>query len=515
MFTRSYAIFFLLIVEFALGQKLDWDRKFGGRADEFLRDAIPTADYGLLLAGGSLSGATKSKATPNYGKLDFWIWKIDENGALKWERNFGGTENDICTSISSTKDGGFIIGGNSFSGKGDSKSSEHYGDSDFWILKLDAFGAVEWERSYGGSGKEELVSIIETTKGDFLILGNSSSDSSGSLTVQSKGAVDVLLIKVDKLGNELWQKSFGGEYSEAAIGVIEFNGKYLVGLNSNSGFLKADSQTNTSLNDAALLLLNDMGNLIGSQTLGGNEADDLVGFVKTAQDELFCLVNSNSGVSSSKRLAAKNGTDIWLVKLNADLEIIDQFQYNFSNRDLAQSLIFNKDELLISASVSGKQTENGILSDFLVLRVDLNGELKDQITLTGEGENILCKTLLSRDRNLFLAGTGDSKTRTGARAFQRDFRVAKFKFEKNADEARKELEVIPNPVLTYTNFIVGFSFDTGTLVIHDLTGKLVYTQEISDRTIPFDAGSLQPGIYISTVQTNNGTAGTKFIKASN
>lgn len=515
MFKIRYVIFFLVFAGFTVGQKLDWDRKFGGRADEFLRDAIPTADYGLLLAGGSLSGATKSKATSNYGKLDFWIWKIDEDGALKWERNFGGTENDICTSISATKDGGFIIGGNSFSGKGDSKSSEHYGDSDFWILKLDAFGAVEWERSYGGAGKEELVSVIETTKGDFLILGNSSSDSSGSLTVEPKGGVDVLLIKVDKLGAEIWQKSFGGEYSEAAIGVLEFNGNYLVGLNSNSAFLNSDSQTNTSLNDASLLLLNEMGNLIKHQTLGGNEADDLVGFVKTAQHQLFCLVNSNSGVSTSKRLAAKNGTDIWLVKLNADLEVIDQFQYNFSNRDLAQSLILNKDELLISASVSGKYTENGILSDFLVLRVDLNGELKEDIKLTGEGENVLCKTLLSRDRNLFLAGTGDSKTRTGARAFQRDFRVAKFKFENKAKEARKELEVIPNPVFSYTNFVVGFSFDTGTLIIHDLTGKLVYSQEISDRTIPFDASNLQPGIYISSVQTNKGTAVTKFIKASN
>ncbi|WP_298142823.1 T9SS type A sorting domain-containing protein [Flavobacterium sp.] len=509
---KQLSYVFIFLSQIINAQNLDWDRNFGGSADEFLFDAIPTADYGILLAGGSLSGASKSKATSNFGKLDYWLWKIDEGGELKWERNFGGSENDICTVVIGTSDGGFLVGGNSASMPSESKKAEYYGDFDFWILKLNAFGAVEWEKSFGGAGSEELVSIVETKDKGFLILGNSSSGKSGNKTTPSFGGVDLYLIKVDKKGEELWQKSYGGNYNETAVKVLIWGADFLVGYNSNS----TDSSTDIEpLNDAKLLLINGNGDLIQQQELGGTGADDLVDFALNGQDRVYCVLNSNSNVSGNKSLAAKDGTDIWMVELDTEFTVLKQHQFNYSQNDLAQGLELLEDRILISAKTDSRMEHGRLNSSFKVIQVDYSGSVTDEFSVAADGENTIRKSLLARDNSLFLLGTGETKNTKGPRAFQRDFRVAKLKFKKSDKKQREKLEVIPNPVHNYTNFIVGFSFNTGKLLIHDIAGKLVHTQEINDRTIPFDASLLQPGIYVATVSTNSGQAVTKFIKASN
>src|SRR5690554_1419438 len=113
-FIRYFFILFsLLVIEMVYSQKLEWEQSYGGIHPEYLQDAIPTFDYGFILAGSSVSGKTGNKNQENYGNLDYWIWKMSEHGAQQWQKSFGGSGRDLLYSISHTYDGGFILGGSS------------------------------------------------------------------------------------------------------------------------------------------------------------------------------------------------------------------------------------------------------------------------------------------------------------------------------------------------------------------------------------------------------------------
>lgn len=96
-------------------QDILWEKSYGGKHSEYLFDAQPTADYGFILAGSSLSNKTGNKTGENNGDLDYWVWKMDEKGELDWQKSFGGSGFDLLQSIKITRDGGFILGGTSSS----------------------------------------------------------------------------------------------------------------------------------------------------------------------------------------------------------------------------------------------------------------------------------------------------------------------------------------------------------------------------------------------------------------
>ncbi|HEX8270806.1 MAG TPA: hypothetical protein VF581_13010 [Flavobacterium sp.] len=107
-----------------------------------------------------MSKKTGNKVQDNNSDLDYWIWKMDETGAEEWQKNLGGAGPDFLNSIQNTRDGGFILAGVSSSGKSFDKKDECRGQDDFWIIKLDAGGGEQWQKTIGGSGQEKLQSIV-------------------------------------------------------------------------------------------------------------------------------------------------------------------------------------------------------------------------------------------------------------------------------------------------------------------------------------------------------------------
>ena len=113
-FFRHFLILFsLLVYGYVFSQKLEWEQSYGGIHAEYLQDAIPTSDYGFILAGSSVSGKTGNKKQDNAGNLDYWIWKMNEHGEQEWQKSFGGSGRDLLYSVANTYDGGFILGGSS------------------------------------------------------------------------------------------------------------------------------------------------------------------------------------------------------------------------------------------------------------------------------------------------------------------------------------------------------------------------------------------------------------------
>src|SRR3954470_14491843 len=148
---------------------IQWQKAFGGTNDEWLYIAQPLSDGGFILGGTSDSPASGNKSSPAYGGADFWVIKVDANGGKLREGSFGGSANDQLTSIVETSDHGLILGGFSSSPVSGNKLSPNYGDNDYWVIKLDAVGQKVWEKSFGGTGDDELYSVLQLADGGYLL----------------------------------------------------------------------------------------------------------------------------------------------------------------------------------------------------------------------------------------------------------------------------------------------------------------------------------------------------------
>ncbi|MDG6223124.1 MAG: hypothetical protein QCH99_07690 [Candidatus Bathyarchaeota archaeon] len=105
--------------------------------------------------------------------------------SLMWNQTYGGTNPDKAYSLVETSDGGYAIAGYT--------TSFGAGNSDFWLIKTDIHGNVEWNQTYGGAEAEYAQSLVETSDGGYAIAGYTTSFGAGNS--------DFWLIKTDEMGN--------------------------------------------------------------------------------------------------------------------------------------------------------------------------------------------------------------------------------------------------------------------------------------------------------------------------
>ena len=98
---------------------------------------------------------------------------------IEWQNTIGGTFSDILNSIQPTYDGGYILGGRSDSGISGDKTDNGNGGMDFWVVKLDSLGNIQWQNSIGGNDADYLYSIEQTIDSGYILGGVSNSGISG------------------------------------------------------------------------------------------------------------------------------------------------------------------------------------------------------------------------------------------------------------------------------------------------------------------------------------------------
>jgi len=149
----------------------------------------------------------------NYGASDAWVVKIDASGNIEWEKSFGGSGEEDITHIQQTTDNGYILAGATTT-QNDGDVSGYHGIKDYWVVKLDETGNLEWQKCLGGSGYESAHSIQQTIDGGYIVAGFTESndgDVSGS-----GGYYDAWIVKLNDSGLITWQKCVGGGGDEGA-----------------------------------------------------------------------------------------------------------------------------------------------------------------------------------------------------------------------------------------------------------------------------------------------------------
>ena len=141
---------------------------------------------------------------------DFWLVKIDANGAKVWDKTYGGNLVDSLTSVQQSKDGGYIVGGYSTSPASGDKSDNSHGLQDYWIIKLDADGNKVWDKTYGGTKVDRLGSVKQTSDGGYIVGGTSESGIGNEKRKASYGKSDYWILKINSTGSVEWDKTLGG-----------------------------------------------------------------------------------------------------------------------------------------------------------------------------------------------------------------------------------------------------------------------------------------------------------------
>lgn len=501
-------------------QDILWEKSYGGKHADYLFDAQATADYGFILAGSSLSEKTGNKTEAGRGDLDYWIWKMDEKGDLDWQKSFGGSGSDLLKCIRLTNDGGFILAGTSDSPKGLDKKDDCRGKNDFWVIKLDAAGGEEWQKTVGGNGQDDLAAVIQTKDGGFLLGGSSASQQSGDKNEAGRGNMDYWLVKLDKKGVVEWQRTYGGRYVDELRGLEQTrDGGFIVGGYSNSPDTGDKTDKNYGIGDYWILRLDDKGGIQWQKTFGGDRDDQLYAIHQTVDGGFIVGGNSNSGASNNKKKSAEKGTDFWVVKLSADGESQWQETYDIGQTDILTSITENDDNTFLVAGhakteVSGRKTDKKEINDYIAIKIAGNGEEKWRKTVGSSGEDILRRLIETRDGGYLLAGTskGASSRDRNSSIGRNDFWVVKLKDKEKPKEKPKPVEAFPNPTDGYTNIIVGYEYKRGWATLYDLSGHQLQRFKINDRTIPINLGSLPEGVYIVQIGTDEGTDSVKIIK---
>ncbi len=201
--------------------------------DDFLTSLQQTTDGGYIIGGFSFSNKSGEKSENSKGRDDFWVIKVDGNGNIQFDKTIGGSEADDLSSLQQTSDGGYILGGHSFSNISGDKTENSRGDfgfPDYWIVKLDSKGNIQFDKTMGGTDLDILTSLQQTRDGGYILGGRSFSNASFEKSENARGIGDddFWIVKLDKNGNKQFDKTIGGTDFDECFSIKEKSSNHYV-----------------------------------------------------------------------------------------------------------------------------------------------------------------------------------------------------------------------------------------------------------------------------------------------
>lgn len=215
-----------------------WNKTYGGTKSDDAWSIVETLAGDFVLTGWTNSFEDVSG--------DFWLVKTGSYGDVLWNKTYGGTLLDAANSVQQTSDGGYVLAGYTY--------SFGAGGSDFLLVKTDAAGNEQWNKTYGGTGEDYGFSVVQTLDGGYALAGSTSSFGAG--------VYDFWLVKTDQFGNAMWNKTYGGIAYDEARSILQM---------ANQGFVLAGwtESFGAGSSDCWLFATDALGNVQSSLTWGG------------------------------------------------------------------------------------------------------------------------------------------------------------------------------------------------------------------------------------------------------
>lgn len=381
----------LATVNTAFAQSIEWQNNIGGNQADQMRVIAAAADGGALLGGWSESYISGDKTDNIHGVRDYWIIKLDASGNIEWQKSIGGSSSDYMESAEQTSDGGYILGGWSSSDISGDKTENCQGVFNYWVVKIDDIGNIQWQNTIGGNNTDRLKSVRQTADGGYICGGESSSNQTFDKNEGCWGGLDYWVVKLDSVGAIEWQNTIGGTQDDRLYSVCQSaDGGYLVGGSSKSGISGKKTEPNLGAEDYWIVKLNSNGAIQWQNTIGGSGWDEIHAIEQT-NDEGFVLGGfSGSSLSGDKTENSQGDLDFWIVKVDTAGAIQWQNTIGGNWTDRLYSLQQTVDGGYIAAGwsgspVSGDKTNDliGNTMDYWIMKLDAEGRIDWQNAFGG------------------------------------------------------------------------------------------------------------------------------------
>lgn len=400
--------------------EIDWLQTLGGSQEDTAQDIALTSDGGYAIVGftESINGDITDHISE---QNDYWVARIDTDGNLLWSKTYGGTADDRGEAIKATSDGGFIITGYSRSNDEDVTTNDGFYDQ--WIVKLDASGNIEWEKSFGFSGSDQSFDIIQTSDGGYFTTGflditasggqgsfGKPNASNGSFTNPEHGVGEYWCHKLDANGTITWSRYFGGTNNDRSYSTLETNDNNFIiaGSSESDDFDITDSQGSY---DFWVVKLSNTGDLIWQQSYGGTGIEIGYDIAKTSDGNYIVVGDTRSADGDISNF--KGSADFWVIKVSdTDGSLLWERTYGGSDFESARAITaLQAGGFAIVGSTKsndGDVNSNYGQNDFWVIKIGDNGNLLWEKNFGGSQLDIAHGILETTDEKLIVAGNTQS-----------------------------------------------------------------------------------------------------------
>ncbi len=355
-------LLYLLLQANLVGQyTFDWAQTYGGDAWDEAFNMVETANGDLLLCG--------------YTKLQekhLWIIKIDEKGKSRWGKTYKARPVSEARDILIASDSSIIAVGYSV------KPFAY--NSDLWILKLNQFGEKIWDKNFGGVADEKAYGVVETYDRGYAM--------AGVTTTTENFQEDAWVLKVDSMGQKVWEMTFGGKKPDYANDIIETSDKGLVVCGMTSSYGDGYKSIWVAKMDSSGLDIWDNTYRVNKWDVGTSLVEGLDGYIYVAgYTRTFSIIDY----------------DVVLLKLDQDGNLIWKKVFSWGRWDQATSISTTFDNGIV---VGGFSRSGKVLSsDFAVSKFDSAGNNLWENIFARKSLDYSNKVLETRDNGLAITGT--------------------------------------------------------------------------------------------------------------
>jgi hypothetical protein len=350
-----------LFIEYAHAQ-VRFVRAYGRPGYNGANSVQQTSDGGYIVAGGTTYMGTLN--------TDILLIKTDANGNLQWSKTYGEAGDDVAYSVQRTADGGYILAGYT--------SSFGAGDNDVFLVKTDAFGNIQWAKTYGGTSWDWASSVQQTSDGGYIVAGYTWSFGTGG---------DILLIKTDANGNVQWAKTYGETGYDFAHSVQQ---------TSDGGYIVAGGTYSfgAGWSDLFLIKTDANGDVQWVKTYG-EAGDDVAYSVQRTADGGYILAGYTGSFGAG-------WGDIFLIKTNASGNLQWAKTYGGINGEIAYSVQQTSDGGYIVAGSTYSFGAGGY--DIFLIKTDANGNIQWAKTYGGATSDYAYSVQQTSDGGYIVAG---------------------------------------------------------------------------------------------------------------
>lgn len=379
----------------------------GGSKNDVAKSVYATSDGGFVILGYTQS--TDDDVTGKDGdSFDYWVLKFDSEVTLEWSKTYGGAGDDRGSDIIQTSDGGFALLGYTDSVDGDITLSN--GLRDYWIAKIDLFGNLTWQKSFGFSGIDQGTTILETSDNHFLLSGvldvtaSGGQGNFGRFSTNHAGG-DYWSIKVSSIGDIVWSQFYGGSFTDSPKGIIENDNNEFIQVGSSDSN-DVDITNNKGSYDFWVVKSDPEGKMVWEKSFGGSEIDEARGIV-SSEDGNYIIVGDTR--SNDQDVSSNNGAaDLWIIKISDEGNLLWNYSYGGSNFDVPRSIFRTFDNGFVisgsSRSSDGDVSKNNGQNDAWIVKTTNDGQLVWETSVGGSEIDFCYDSVQLNDGSLIAVG---------------------------------------------------------------------------------------------------------------